>query len=489
MEARRAPLLLLALLVGCASTEPTRTDAERPSRNAEVRVDGEGLELGESSGAGLSRAALLDRCETLLRAERRTSAALFAGRRPDLVLSALRAGLATEARRPSLAWLAELRDRELPRPGWAPALAQVSASADAYADFAALRHAHWQHLTRGQFVEAAELALRAALPGLAPAPLAADALQLEGEARLLAGSPEEAAACFAEAAGFAAFDPRWRAGLLLLEGESRRRTGAQPAAASLWREAARAAAELLTAETLRDPILWERIAYLKPFAEPWPEAVGDALAASLARSDPLCSFPDRKQADARGEVARDALLWSVIGHARLARAETQAALLAFARAEAGARRAPSRAALRLAQARALAQLGQREAASAILTPLLADEEAEIFRPALACLGVLELQQQRTARGLTLLERACVGAEPWPGRARAEADLGLACLLAGREDEGLERLSAAEAGFAAAGATGQLLRSLENRLAYLELREAAGASALRERLAVLEAEGG
>ena len=109
---------------------------------------------------------------------------------------------------------------------------------------------------------------------------------------------------------------------------------------------------------------------------------------------------------------------------------------------------------------------------------------------MATLGTLKLQEGATQQGFNLLHRA-LEVEPgemWFGRTEAEADLGLAYLMCGQENSGLNWLHNAQQGFQSAGQTDQLVQCLENEAAYLEqVKKSDLARAVRDRLSSMQAE--
>ena len=108
---------------------------------------------------------------------------------------------------------------------------------------------------------------------------------------------------------------------------------------------------------------------------------------------------------------------------------------------------------------------------------------------MATLGTAKLRAGGTKQGFNLLQRAVEEDESidWPGRAEAEADLGLAYLLVGNEQHGLHWLHRAQARFESAGAHGHLVQSLENEMQYLrQAKKPKEAKAIQKRLSALQA---
>ena len=131
-------------------------------------------------------------------------------------------------------------------------------------------------------------------------------------------------------------------------------------------------------------------------------------------------------------------------------------------------------------------MNQRAAAVAILTRLAEKQDSELAQPAFAVLGSLLFNEGQTAQA-SLLRRAMADGKDWPGRAEALADLGLACLTAHEETEGLNHLHEAQKCFEAEGQYELLQQSLWNEAKYFErLMKLEDAAAVRERGRKLEA---
>jgi len=238
-----------------------------------------------------------------------------------------------------------------------------------------------------------------------------------------------------------------------------------------------------------DPTLWHRASYARPVTLAWPDAPVQQVCrfnattfggSALAGGSPA---PTRDPS-AVGEVP----VWACIGQCYLRRNEPQLALVALKRAEAWASSNEQRDELRLTEAEALIQLGQPGAATALLLNL-AQEAPRVGSRAQALLGAVKLQQGAVRQGLALLRRAVEEdkVQDWPGRAQAEANLGLAYFMSGDEAAGFRWLHAAQQRFAAAHDTEQLRQCLENEAGYLEKKgKSRQAAAVRDRLRGLEA---
>jgi FimV-like protein len=128
----------------------------------------------------------------------------------------------------------------------------------------------------------------------------------------------------------------------------------------------------------------------------------------------------------------------------------------------------SRTALLLDRAEHLTQSGDLEEASRLLSLLLEEAEGPAKLRARAMLGVTRIQQGRLREAQDLLSAVVAdpAAEDWSGRAEALADLGLAHLAAGDEEQGLRCLHDARQSFASGGQQEQLARCLRNEARYL-----------------------
>jgi hypothetical protein len=270
----------------------------------------------------------------------------------------------------------------------------------------------------------------------------------------------------------------------MLLGDARRRAGDAPGAVSTWLRAVATASQAGAGfRPACDPVLWERLSYLRPVEAPWPAEAVQGLAAMDMLPDVAAFGPGGVN-----QAAAEALIWNVFGTWYLDRDQPQAALVAFKRAESATTSEFARQVLRFRQARALARLGQTGPATAVLVAQARDPNPQVARPALALLGSMRLKTGQTQQGLALLRKAIETDEAlqWPERAQAEADLGLAYLMTGNDGRGLERLHQAQGRFDASGDVDSLAMSLENEAAYLdETKRAGDAAAIRERVKDLE----
>lgn len=340
--------------------------------------------------------------------------------------------------------------------------------------------------------EALALEIAATPPEAPAALLQIDALRLQGIGLLLAERPSEAVRAFQTAWQLAvSTSPYQAANVGLLLSDAQRRAGDSAAADRTWQEAASLAGNLsLAATPVAEPILWERIAYLRPAHVAWPLPIRQQLTERLVRQGLGVPPPQASPPASGAAVGGDeAVLWANIGQWRLARDEPQAALVALKRAESLTADPGFAGVLQLDQAKALIRLGQTPAATAMLVSLASKPDARLAHPAMAMLGTAKLQQGGVQQGFNLLRRAVESDRTlvWPQRAEAEADLGLACLLAGDEAAGAHWLHEAQRSFEAAGQFDALVQCLENEAAFLErAKRNDAARAIRARVDTLRA---
>ncbi len=493
LRALRPVRLLLAGLVftpaGCVALDQSLPSPPPAAAVQQVKVGGDGVRLGDAQQAGLPRDVFLRRLGELVAAHQFVTAQRWVERYPDVALEVLRGVTAPQAGDPLLQGLAKTYEEQCcgagAVPGWVALLQERAAHPDRYQAYDAARQEVVGHLHNGRFKEAAEVRLPALAKGAPCVVLEVDALQLSGEALLLADRPQDAAACFAEALKLACpAYPHQGVHLLLSLSEAQRRCGNAGPADATWKDATELAASLLTPERpVADPAQWERIAYLRPVRSDWPAVVGQQF--DHGRDETLRLIA---AASAGPGPVSEALPWAAVGQWRLHRNEPQAALLAFKHAETFATDPVCRDRLQLGEARALAQLDQRASALAILNHLADHPTADVAQPALALLGALLFKEGQNPQSLALLRKALgKDANPvWPGRAEALADLGLACLTAGEDLAGLAYLHAAQQQFEATRDHELLQQCLWNEAAYLEHQARKNeADSVRERARRLE----
>jgi tetratricopeptide (TPR) repeat protein len=474
---------------------PAPKAASKPAPTR-VRTSGDGYALGDVEQPGLSPQQFVDKIEELLKARQATTAARCVQRYPDVALAVLREPGTVQATAETLQAVARAHDSQCTHApaeaGWTALILDRLRQPNRYVDYDRKRKEFMTLVQSGHAEKALEIGITAPPQGVPGSMLSIDAYQLTGIGKVLANRPKEAAEAFNKATRLARADhPYQAANLLLLQSDALRRAGDSAGAEASWHEATEVAAELtIGPKAVADPILWERAAYLRPANSIWSPAVQGQLAQvnvplgiAAAPRNPIIPV------SSGGSVSDEASLWSAIGHWRLTRGEPQAALVAFKRSEAMTSDNYVAGRLRLAQAKAMLRMGQSSAASAILISLAQDNDPRLSHPAMAALGTLKLEQGGTQQGFNLLRKAVEEENfPWPERSEAEADLGLAYLLMGEQQPGLNWLHNAQQNFDAAGEPEQLIQCFENEAAYLEkFGQKAPAQAIRQHLASLQSD--
>jgi tetratricopeptide (TPR) repeat protein len=501
-----ATSILLIAAFGCTKlppgTTPWQDDSPEKAAGAaakpgptQVRTGGDGFALGDVEKATLAPQRFVDRVSEHLRAEHTFAARRCVERFPDAALAVFRDPTSVKASRDALLWIAAAHDRQGSRgdaPGWANVFRDRAAQPKRYANYDEKRRQFMTHVQNGRAREALGLGLAA--PQGAPARvLQFDVQHLTGIALMLDNRPQEAVAAFQQALKSAGDSrPYESVNVLLLLSDAQRRAGDAAAAGQTWVAAAELCTDLAAGNApVADPILMERIAYLRPADAPWPPAAQQRLNDLAARMGIVVPASPLESTSTLSKTTSDeAALWTVIGQWRLAREESQAALVAFKRAESMTSGPLAAAQLHLAQSRALIRLGQAPAASAMLINLAGQSDPQIAHPAMALLGTLKLRDGGIQQGFNLLRRAVEedASLAWPERTQAEADLGLAYLLAGDEPTGLRWLHGAQQSFEASGQRDELAQCLENEAGYLEqFKKGDLAKAVRGRLASIQAE--
>jgi tetratricopeptide (TPR) repeat protein len=478
-------ILVVLLLPGCFLPV---NDATPPLPRKQVKLGGTGLNLGETAQPLVSCPAFTQRVNDLLAARRMASAKRWVERYPDVALETLRRSTAAQSGDRALQFIAEVHDRQCGS-DWLALLRDRAADPARYARHDALRQQLAELTQAGRHKEAAALPvtdLPSRTPGTA---LALDAWQAHGAALLLAGRPAEAEAAFARAIKLAESGSRYQtAHLSLLHSEALRRAGKVGPANAAWREAVQRIVELAKTNAA-DPILWERASYLRPVDVPWPSTVVLHFLNAAARSEAEVVKFSPETDDPAKRAEDEAIIWRAIGQLRLERGEAQAALAAFKRAESMTANPRSRSQLALEEARALLQMNLAQAAMPLLVRLAAhQEDGETAAGALALLGAAKFQDGSAEQARALLERALARTD-WPGRAEAEADLGLVYLALANEEKGLHWLHSAQRRFEARDQPALLEQSLTNEMNYFahkgRPREAAS---IRRQLEMLQSGG-
>jgi tetratricopeptide (TPR) repeat protein len=423
-----------------------------PARPAtEVKTAGACQELIETQQATVKPRQFIEKIGVILVDHRQAAAAEWVRRYPDVAWEVLRSATTEDAANPVVLFIARVHDQQCGRqqmPGsWLAMLDDRVAHPQAYVAFDAARARLQQSVLAPKTLANRDLAEGLQAPN---ALLEIEACRLVGDAYLQCDRPADAVPVLIKGLALAEkTSPYLAAQLALALGDAHRRAGHLDEGAANWQKTLTLAVGLLDAATpVADPVLWTRLAALRPSNVDWPRP-GAA-------------------ASPRDNAAAEVDLWKNVGQWRLDRAEHQIALSAFKRAETLAGTDPQRDELQLAEARALMQMRQPAAAVTLLARLAEQNEPNTVAPALAMLGSIKLAQGDKLHGLALLQRA-IEAHPgleWHGRAEAEADLGLALLMNGDEPGGLRCLHQAQVSFEKEGSTDMLIQCLNNEANYL-----------------------
>lgn len=431
-----------------------------------IRMDGHALMLGQEDQLALTTEQFRQQAAELLQTDQRLGLTPLVRRYPDIALQTLRDSLSSATPDKTLDAIASTFDNlwsNLPsNNGWSAALAAKTNAPQKYDAAIKARRELVAAMSDGRLPER-RVALPSVLPKDAPTPWQVDAWHLTGIVALLEERPIDAAKAFQQAARLATTSQPFEAATSsLLWSEAARRNGDAKLAVSAWQFSVSQAASLLKRyPPIHDPAYWERAAYIRPNGANWPTELAPACKESLSHTH----LADLESSVDATDIT--AALWACIGLARLDRDESQAALVAFKKAESLATTSLDRDRLQLAEAKTFVRLNQTAAAMALLARLSQHESSVIARPALALLGTMKLQANQATVGLSLLRKA-LESEPftnWPGRGEAEADLGLAYLMTGDEPRGLKALHAAQQQFESTDQLELLLTALQNEAAY------------------------
>ena len=250
-----------------------------------------------------------------------------------------------------------------------------------------------------------------------------------------------------------------KVGLLL--GEAHRHAGKKEQWKKTWQQTVET--RIADCPLWIDPSFWQKSAFLRPVSQPWPRVVIESLRRKLAEKG-LGRFPESSSAD-------EAVVWAMIGIESLARHEAQNAILAFKKAEAIVSHRRLTAELQMQQALAMTDAGQNGPASAILLRL-SSQSGMIGDRAKAILASMKLQNGSIAQGMNLLQSAIKSSGDWPEeeRLKAHADFGLALLMRGRQQQGVQLLQQVHEQFASIQKYDHATQCLWNLAKYFENQE-------------------
>ncbi|MEO1130288.1 MAG: hypothetical protein AAFX05_11370, partial [Planctomycetota bacterium] len=454
----RLAVLCAAVAVGCSSSGPERESYERPRGMVveQLGAGGDAELLGDVGRIALSPGALRERVRVLTSQQRLRTAATLVRGYPDVTLELLRSCNDGCGSDPAVRFISRLHDIQcMPQDAdtvqaWDSVLAVRNDAPSRFDAFDEQRIKFLNMSRSGDFAGAANIRMETTVVESDPPLLRAEAWRLRGTGFFLLNDHAAAAEAFARARAAAAdHSTYFNAKLALLESESRRRAGQREEAIAVWLEALRLAADLATRQhPVRDPVLWEHAIEVRPGTTPWPGFLGTALPTPIA-----ASVTEETSASAESAV------WALIGQWRLERAEGESALIALKRSEALVQDARAVGTLRHLQAKALMQLDQADAATVILMDLAGRDDTVIAAKARGTFGTLQIGLGRYQEGAQLLDAAVrLGqVEPWDELNQTRADLALALLMLGLEEQGLEQLHTAQAAFAEYGQVDELIR--------------------------------
>lgn len=443
------------------STNPNGSNTVPPARL--VKFDGSFELLGSALPIPEQTHDALTRLDTLLREQKRLEAKQFVQTRPETFRQAL-----LEA---NLAFPLELYQFT------AQVLDNAEANSDA-AGWSSLVHAYNAPATReyilrrSQFTQSVGTgrANNILMDGLAQQAtsqplglLRADAARLIGMEHLLSNDAQSALMTWEQGLSTAAYSSHAiYCELLLMSSEAARRLGDQQKQMRYYAEAVAGQADRLSLHNgSLDSTFWSRANHFYPNANCLTQQTSKQLSRYLEANDIL---PVSHHENPKPNKLVLGLLHS---YATFERGEFEAALVGFKEAETMSAESDEKR-LQLWQAKCLLSLGQNGVGVAILSRLRSEPDPNISARANALLGTYHLQQGELKKGISLIEKSLEHTTiAWPNRCDAEADLGLAYLIVGRESEGLLRLKEAQLEFKRQGRTQDLLVSLENQLRYFE----------------------
>ena len=285
--------------------------------------------------------------------------------------------------------------------------------------------------------------------------------RLEGIANLMLENDDQSIKHFGAAISLIKTSHPYQASqIALLMGEAQRHAGKLDQWKSSWETAIDLQSRWLAQRGLSDPTFWKKAAFLRPVSNKWPSAVIRRLENSLGRQN--LEFSSDNTSD------NEAVIWATIGLQSLKRHESQNSILAFKKSEALVNSSLLKQELQMQQALAMIDSGQQAPASAILTRL-GSKESLLADRAKAILAALKLQNGSLAQGMNLLQSAIKSSNRWPvaERLRAQADYGLAYLMRGREEQGINMLNQVHAGFVKQKNFEQASQCLANIATYYE----------------------
>ena len=476
-------VLLIGLLVittGCqssrkssqvkppAETSSRQTTTRQPSKR-QIWVASSSGYLGQTQEKQIPLEIFIEKIGQYLDAERTGSAVRYVCRNPDVAVQALDRILMNSQINEVDRFVAAVYDLRLAdydaQHGWQALLDDQSEQISRYKS---LRRRVMDHLDANQYKQAITLTkqLVQTADESGRSVLRLDARELSGSVLLADNRTEPAMMVFRKAATIFEHDQPYRASYLYIL-LCKMQQQAAPSQSD-WQKAAVTAGRLLQGDyPVTDPLLWEAVIKYRPSQCQWPKTVINRMH-HMNRLLVELKIPANMQTGSIKAFRQqlESLIWSRIGQWHVQREHYQDALVAFRTAQDLNHHSNSEHHLRLAQARMLMQMEQYQPAAAILTSVAGEADSNSASSATALLGVMQLQRNNLEQAVKLLEQATTSQDStWPGIADAQGDLGLAQLMLGDEQRGLENLHNAQAIYRSQQDYDRLIESLNNEARY------------------------
>ncbi len=367
------------------------------------------------------------------------------------------------------------------RDGWSAVAVSVDPAVQQYY---ARRNAWMAAVSTGKFAETKSIDLIEAADATRMRVLVADAWQQTGIGSLLRSDNAAAAQQFANCAEVAGEEAGLLApNALLLRSEAQRRAGDCDAANATWASSVHVASRLLATRGVSDPNYWDRAGYLQPVGTAWPTTVAVgfqqfvAAGSSPLRSELIQQLAMKPIGGRAEEVPSACWVEAAIGSWQHHRGETHKAVVRLKKAEAIATGTAADW-VHIALAREMVAFGQNGAATALLTPIIARQDASpTTLAATAELAVVRIQTGAEQQGVRMLQSVLEDhpTVQWPGRGSSEADFALGLLMIGEAEKGQRKLAEVQRRFQSEGEIELLAKALWNECQFLEHTKAAAAT--------------
>ena len=451
----------------------------------EIRFDGQQIVLGDSEGVAISPPDLVAELRASISGGQWTTAQRLTLHHSDTARQALFQSSVSESSDLAIRLVASALDRVQGGSDWNRLLQDRAARAWVHESFESLYRQVLSSMQNGDMSSAMSGELPVLAERTGQGVLVAEAWRLVGIAHLISGAPEQAISAWQQALNNPALDLAMRADLTSLQAIAWKRMDREAEAVASWHDSMRVALELTRRDSQwTDHRFWKRAVEFGESRADWPVDIAQELRVICARElGPAFAQPR----PTLSSVQSEAIVWSYVGVLSMRCDLPQAALVAFKRGELGLT-GQEQGWLRLAQAHALTQVGQAQAAVMLLGTLANEADPTLKQAAQATLGSVRASNGSIEQGLALLERSLteLAAEQWSGQAAYRADLGLAYLMVGRSQQGLEQLHLAQHQFQTSGDWVALVQSLENEAKFHEATEHPElAQAARQRILAIE----